>query len=112
MSARGLRTADLESLARKANYHPATMADLYPISLRQLDRLFARRFRLTPELWCRKLRGTDAIALLSRGYSTKAVAIELGFSNESHLCHEFAKLFGKSPQFFAPKIRKAARDVA
>jgi AraC-like DNA-binding protein len=36
------------------------------------------------------------------GLANKAVAAELGFANESHLCHEFKRAYGTSPQAFFP----------
>ena len=45
--------------------------------------------------------------LLSRGWSNKAVAAELGFADESHFCHEFKRIYGCSPQWLAPLYRQS-----
>src|SRR6185436_17335273 len=102
MSTRLERIRDWEALARAADYEPGTMAALCPISLRQLERYFLVRFQQTPRVWVRYLRCRLACDLVTRGYSNKAVTMELHFSNESHLCHDFKKVYGVSPQTFAP----------
>ena len=38
------------------------------------------------------------------GYRTHAVATDLGYANSSHFCHEFKKVYGISPQSFAPGV--------
>jgi AraC-like DNA-binding protein len=102
MNQRLSRIHDWETLARDAKYQPGTMAALCPISLRQLQRFFLLHFNRTPGCWLRELRGHQARELISHGWSNRAVATELGFSNESHLCHEFKRLFGVPPQTFSP----------
>src|SRR5947208_1209385 len=101
MSSRLLRINDWERLALEAEFRPAQMAALCPASQRQLARFFAEKFGKTPELWCRQLRCRCAMELLGKGYSNKAVVQELFFASESHLCHEFQALLGKTPQCFA-----------
>ena len=36
----------------------------------------------------------------SQGYTNRAVVAELKFGSPSHLCHEFKRVYGKSPQSF------------
>jgi AraC-like DNA-binding protein len=50
--------------------------------------------------------------LISQGWSSKAVANELNFSSGSHFCHEFKKLYGVSPQSFAPLFGTQGNRVA
>jgi AraC-like DNA-binding protein len=102
MRKRLLKIHDWEKLARQAAFHPGTMAALCPISLRQLERFFVEHFNETPAQWARKLKCRLACELIGQGWSNKAVVVELAFGNESHLCHEFKKLFGLTPQSFAP----------
>lgn len=90
----------IEELAAKAQYRPARMAALWPISLRQLERVFSKRLGKTPERWTRELRIAKAKTLLSAGYSNKAVVGELGFSSDAHLCHEFKTFCGRPPQYY------------
>jgi AraC-like DNA-binding protein len=67
-----------------------------------LERYFLHHFKQTPSRWTRELRCRLASELVARGWSNKAVAKELHFANESHLCHEFKKFFAATPQIFAP----------
>jgi AraC-like DNA-binding protein len=102
MSGRLFKIQNWETLARQAKFQPGVMAALCPVSLRQLERFFARAFDQTPGEWARKLRCHMACRLVAEGWSNRAVAVELGFGNESHLCHEFKRFYGIPPQAFAP----------
>jgi AraC-like DNA-binding protein len=102
MSARLSKIFDWERLAREARFEPAAMAALCPISLRQLERFFEKEFNQTPSTWVRELKCRNARRLIALGWSNKAVAAELHFADESHFCHEFKRVYGSSPQAFAP----------
>ncbi len=102
MNGRLLRVQDWERLAQEAEFTPAVMADLCFMSLRQLERFFKQQFNRTPTCWTRQLRCRLAIDLIRQGWSTKAVARELKYADESHFCHEFKKACGTAPQSFAP----------
>lgn len=102
MNCRLLHDQNWECLARKANFRPEAMAALCPISLRQLERFFKSRFNKTPTEWIREFRFGLAIKLISSGWSSKAVAAELHYWDESHFCHEFKRVSGASPLRFAP----------
>lgn len=91
-----------EQLAREAEFNPARMASLCSISERQLQRLFKQHVHRTPSRWLRELQCRLAKDLIAQGYSTKAAAAELKFASGSHFCREFKKVFGASPQTFAP----------
>jgi len=90
-------------MAREARFHPVAMAALCSISLRQLERFFAEHFNTTPIAWTREFRCKQARQLIARGWTIKAVATELDFANESHLGHEFRRVYELS---FAPTHRK------
>ena len=94
--------ADWERVALEARFQPSEMAALCWISLRQLERHFAKQFQQTPRAWTRELRCRPARELIVKGWSNKAVTFELYFSNESHLCHEFSSHYGQPPQAFDP----------
>jgi AraC-like DNA-binding protein len=96
------RIQDWEALAKDADYDPATMAALCPISLRQLERFFQSNFGKSPRAWVLELQCNRARQLVERGYSNKAIVAELHFCNESHFCNLFKKTHGRSPQSFAP----------
>jgi AraC-like DNA-binding protein len=97
-----MQIQDWERLAREANFQPQVMAALCPISLRQLERFFKRDLKKTPSRWVRDLRCRLALKLISAGWSSKAVAAELHYWDESHFCHEFKRVYGVPPQNFAP----------
>jgi AraC-like DNA-binding protein len=91
-----------EQLAREGDFNSAKMASLCAISERQLQRIFRRNFDCTPSHWLRELQCRLAKELIAQGYSNKAAAAELKFASQSHFCREFKRIFGASPQTFAP----------
>src|SRR5258706_16439215 len=100
-----LRIEDWSKVAQEANFQPANMAVLCSVSLRQLERFFSVRFGKTPGEWNRELRCRHALKLITEGYSNKAVVAELKFANDSHLCHEFKRVYGSSPQSFPGTVK-------
>ena len=105
MNSRLARVQSWENLARAAEFRPALMAAMCSVSLRQLERFFLSQFGVSPGPWARKLRCDVARQLISKGWSSKAVAAELKFANASHLCRDFRRLFGFPPSSFAPMVR-------
>ena len=105
MSSRLLRIADWEKVALDAGYKPEVMAVLSDVKLRQLERFFKLTFGQSPRNWLRGLKCRGVVLLISSGYSTKAAAQEAGFGSASHLCHEFKKVYGVSPQAFVLSFR-------
>jgi AraC-like DNA-binding protein len=99
-----------EQVAREADFSPSKMASLCSISERQLQRLFRKHLHCTPSHWLRELQCRLAKQLISRGYSNKDAAIELKFATDAHLCREFKKVFGSSPQTFAPSRKRDMRS--
>jgi transcriptional regulator GlxA family with amidase domain len=102
-----LEIQNWEKLACEANFRPESMAALCPVSLRQLERFFSRRFHKTPNEWAKELRGRLALKLISEGWSNKAVAGKLHFWDESHFCNHFKRVYGAPPQTFAPLYGKS-----
>jgi AraC-like DNA-binding protein len=102
MSCRLLRVHEWEQLAREAEFNPAKMAALCSISARHLERIFQKHLQCTPSRWLRQLQCRLAKDLIAQGYSSKAAAAELKFATNAHFCREFKKVFGASPQNFAP----------
>jgi AraC-like DNA-binding protein len=101
-----------EQVAREADFNSAKMASLCSISERQLQRLFRQHLHCTPSHWLRELQCRLARELIAQGYSNKAAANELRFANESHFCREFKKVFGTSPQSFAPRLAELKSNHA
>jgi transcriptional regulator GlxA family with amidase domain len=117
MKTRLLKIQDWETIAREAKYKPETMAALCPVTLRHLERFFRDRFHKPPREWAREYRCRLARELISRDLSNKAVVIELSFGNQAQLCHDFHRVYGVSPQSFAPlyearPARQAAQSVS
>jgi AraC family transcriptional regulator len=106
MATRLRAVEDWERLAADAAFDPAGMAALCFVSLRQLERFFQQQFNMTPRHWNCALRCRIAVQLISQGWSTKAVARELKFADESHFCHFFKRSVGAAPQSFAPVYRR------
>ena len=102
MSARLLKISNWKLLAREASFRPASMAAMCSVSLRQLERHFMLRFQRTPGEWTRDLRLSIAKDLITQGWSNKAVAEELAFTDSAHLCREFKRMCGTTPQDHAP----------
>ena len=102
MSRRTLESTEWERLARESAFDAGKMASMLSISERHLQRLFRQQFADTPSRWLAGLQCRLARQLISQGYSTKAAAAEMGFSSGSHMCHQFKRFFGSSPQNFAP----------
>ena len=73
------------------------MAALCPASLRSLERFFAKQFKRTPGQWTRELGCGLARQLVAEGWSNKAVAAELGFTDEALSCHQFKRTSSTRP---------------
>ena len=72
----------------------ASDAGLTPV---QLVRAFSRPYGMPPLAWSWNLRVSQARARIARGDSISAVAMDLGFSDQSHLTRRFRALFGVPP---------------
>ena len=101
-----IQTEQWEDLARRANFHPSTMAELSCISLRQLERFFIEHYNMSPGEWARELRCRLARELIAKGGRCKEVAIDLHYANNAHLCREFKSVYGLPPRTFAAMSHK------
>jgi len=99
-----LKKREWEELAQKADFNVAKMAGMSGLSIRHLQRIFLRDLHCTPKRWLRELRCRRAKRLILRGYSSKAAAAELKYATAAHFCREFKRVFGVSPQRFAPNV--------
>jgi AraC-like DNA-binding protein len=91
----------LEEMAQSANYDSNTLAHIYGVSTRQLQRHFRRRFHCPPQHWLNDCRMAKAKQMLVAGESVKKVAIDLGFKHTSHFCRQFKCRNHMTPSQFA-----------
>jgi AraC-like DNA-binding protein len=86
----------------------AGLAEQLNLSTRQLERRFKSVSGLSPKQFARarRLRAT-AVALVENGAVNWANrAAEMGFTDQSHLAHEFVSVTKRSPNSFAEKIKQ------
>ena len=89
-------TVRMRDLAREAGVHPVYLA-----------RAFRRRYACSPAEYARRLRVEAAGELLARSdLPLSQVALQAGFSDQSHLAHQFRRRVGVSPG----RYREAARQ--
>ena len=79
-------------------------AELCGVERRRLERIVARDFGMSPKQVLRRARALDMASHL-RGVADRDEADEMAlrFYDESHLIHEFTKLFGMSPRQFVER---------
>jgi len=101
-----------EGLAAQANYRPGALAKLCKVSLRTLQRHFAKHYGLTLGGWMRDIRLSAAYRRISGGEQIKAVAFDLGFKQLSHFSRVFKQVHGVPPRMVRkPKNAQAAVTV-
>ncbi len=80
---------------------PLTLAEIaryVDISRRQIERLFARYFDISPSRYYLELRLTKARQLLLQSdRSVAEVSVACGFLSSTHFSHSFRDIFGLSP---------------
>ena len=109
MSARHLKTEDLQRFAVHGDFKPCRVAEFYGFTLRQLERRFGADLGTTPKDWIRKYRCGLAMKLIAQGFKNKVIVSELKFGNDAQLCHDFRRVYGSSPQSFSPLPRLGRR---
>jgi transcriptional regulator GlxA family with amidase domain len=89
-----------EVLAEEARFNARNLARLCNVSVRQLQRVFRRRFSSSPQLWLNEQRMASARELLLAGHSVKQVTFELSFKQPSHFCRIFKSFNQLTPSEF------------
>lgn len=103
---------DLSPLIERIAADPAvvrvdTAARLLGVSVRGLQRLFADQVGIGPKWVIRRYRLYEAAERAARGTDVDwaALAVELGYSDQSHLIREFTAAIGMSPARYARECR-------
>ncbi|VXB79211.1 AraC family transcriptional regulator [Pseudomonas sp. 8AS] len=88
-----------ELLATRLGEPPSLeeLAALVNLSPFHFARVFRRATGLPPHAWLRQRRLEQARALLRSGCAPLQVAVQLGFSDQSHLSRQFKQSYGVSP---------------
>ncbi|MCI0539224.1 MAG: helix-turn-helix domain-containing protein [Verrucomicrobiales bacterium] len=98
-----IKEEDWQRLAVDADFDPGNLAGLCFVSLKTLERHFVKELGKTPRDWIREFRCHLARRKVEEGFSDKAIVIDLKFTSTAQLCRQFKKVFGVSPQTFAPR---------
>ena len=93
----GANNPTWESLAERARFNPRQLSALAGVSLRTLQRHFARHYQLTVGKFLYKLRMREALKRLYSGQSVKAISFDLGFKQVSHFSRVFKGFYGAPP---------------
>ena|SRR5437868_11928471 len=102
-----------EALAAQASYRPGQLAKLCKVSLRTLQRHFAKNYGLTLGAWMRDIRVNQAYQRITSGEQIKAVAFDLGFKQLSHFSRVFKQVHGVAPRMIRkPSAGKPAVQPA
>jgi AraC-like DNA-binding protein len=86
----------------------AELAEKLNLSVRQLERRFKENSGLTPKqfLRTRRIRATAVDMLENENANWANRALEMGFSDQSHLVREFVSITKRAPNSFAEKVKQ------
>jgi transcriptional regulator GlxA family with amidase domain len=92
----------LSGFAADSGWKARRLAELYGMSLRQLERNFQEYLDKTPIAWMREVRCRKFAERMASGRLPKELlpCPELRFTSASHVCQEFRKAFGMSPKAY------------
>jgi AraC-like DNA-binding protein len=84
------------------------LAQTVNLSARQLERRFKQSSGLTPKQFARvrRFRATAVFLAENEKVNWAERAAEMGFTDQSHLSHEFVSVTGRSPNSFADKVKQ------
>jgi AraC-like DNA-binding protein len=85
------------------------LASISNMSLRAFERQFLAAFHLPPQRFLRKLRLRLASrSLMYTDESLAAIALQCGFSDQSHFSREFRRQFGRTPREYREHYKTLA----
>lgn len=96
LAERLIEPPSLEELAAAVNLSPFHFA-----------RVFRRATGLPPNAWLKQRRLEQARALLKTGCTAVAVAMQLGFADQSHLSRQFKQVYGVSPGEYRSAVARS-----
>lgn len=84
------------------------IADAVNLSARQLERRFKKSSGLSPKQYARtrRIRATAVAVVEKHQINWANHAAEMGFTDQSHLTHEFSSITGRSPNSFAANVKR------
>jgi AraC-like DNA-binding protein len=94
--------------AHRGEIKIATLAREVNLSTRQLERRFRQSSGLTPKQYARarRIRAMAISLVTDPALSLARRAATMGFTDQSHLTHEFVSLTGRSLKSFADKVKQ------
>lgn len=94
------RTVTLDELGRRAG-----------MCRFALVRAFTREVGMPPHAYQTHLRVLHACELIRRGTPLSVVALNVGFSDQSHLCRHFKRILGITPGAYGRAVARAGRST-
>jgi AraC-like DNA-binding protein len=76
-----------------------------------LARAFTREVGLPPHAYQTQLRVLRACELIREGAPLSAVALHVGFSDQSHLCRHFKRILGMTPGGYGRELARAGQTM-
>jgi AraC-like DNA-binding protein len=98
----------LRTLGESARWSVMRLAQLCGRSARQLRRDFHSAIACGPRAWLNEVRMEIVKRRALAGEPVKAIALELGFRYQSHLCRQFKAFTGMTPREFASRANPLA----
>src|SRR5690349_21602550 len=91
------RIENWAELAQLSNYSVKALAKHCRVSVRQLERHFKKRMKISPHQWLVRQRQEKAVKLLEAGAMVKEVAFAVGYKSAAHFSREFKQVRGHPP---------------
>jgi AraC-like DNA-binding protein len=99
-----IQTACKELDRSNGNYPISTLARIFGITERTLERRFQTHIGATPKKYARIVRLRNAISLRTKLSNWADVACSAGYYDQSHMIHDFQELYGMSPESIYPQM--------